>query len=101
MFEKVEGHYMFTVLQSSSVAVKPVIDLNGRWASGGTPGPAISVSAAALTVDMSAYHRPAAHGSIVNDHTITVTFPDDSTYTGTLQPPNAIRWSNGSVWTKV
>jgi hypothetical protein len=101
VFEKVEGHYIFTVLQSSSAAVKPVIDLNGRWASGGTPGPAISVSATALAVDMSAYHRPAAHGSIVNDHTITVTFPDDSTYTGTLQPPNAIRWSNGSVWTKV
>ena len=81
--------------------INTVVNLNGRWASGGTQGPVISVASRSLTVDMSAYHRPAAHGSIVNDHTITVTFPDDKTYTGTLEPPNALRWSNGSVWTNV
>ena len=44
--------------------------------------------------------RLIAHGSIVNGSTITITFPDDTTYTGQLQSPNVIRWSNGSVWTK-
>ena len=61
----------------------------------------ISEKNTSLTIDMSDYDRPAAHGSIVNGSTITVTFPDDKTYTGNLQPPNTIRWSNGSAWTKV
>jgi hypothetical protein len=55
----------------------------------------------ALTVDMSAFGRPTAHGTVVDGSSITVTFPDDKTYTGQLQSPNKIRWSNGSVWTKV
>jgi hypothetical protein len=50
---------------------------------------------------MSAYRRPSASGSIVDASTITVTFPDDKTYTGKLQPPNTILWSNGSTWTKI
>jgi hypothetical protein len=49
---------------------------------------------------MSDFDRPNAHGSIVNGSTMTMTFPDDATYTGQLQAPNVIRWSNGSVWTK-
>jgi hypothetical protein len=80
---------------------KTLVDLNGRWASGGRPGPVISTTSTSLTIDMSAYNRPSAHGSIVDDSTITVTFPDDKTYTGKLQVPNTIRWSNGSAWTKV
>jgi hypothetical protein len=52
-------------------------------------------------IHMSDYDRPAANGSIVNGSTIKMTFPDDATYTGTLQPPNRIVWSNGSAWTKV
>jgi hypothetical protein len=78
-----------------------VIDLNGRWTDGSTRSAAISAAGTALTIDMSAWGRPAANGSIVNGSTITVTFPDDKSYTGILQPPNTIRWSNGSAWAKV
>ncbi|MFZ0766265.1 DUF5050 domain-containing protein [Bradyrhizobium sp.] len=81
--------------------IEPVLNLNGKWASGGTAGPVISVNGSSIVVDMSAYHRPTARGSIVNSTTITVNFPDDKTYTGVLQPPNTIKWSNNSSWTKV
>lgn len=102
-FTKEEGHLMLTVSQGlySATTINTLIDLNGRWASGNSPGPAISVAGTSLTVDMSAYHRPPAHGSIVDNSTITVTFSDDATYTGRLQLPNRINWSNGSAWTKV
>jgi hypothetical protein len=56
-----------------------VINLEGRWRGG----------------------RPTAHGSIINDSTFTVTFPDDNTITGTLEGPKTIRWSNCTVWTRV
>ena len=78
-----------------------MIDLNGRWTDGSTRSAIISAAFTSLTIDMSAYNRPAAHGSIVDGFTITVTFPDDATYTGKLQLPNTIKWSNGSAWTKV
>jgi hypothetical protein len=81
--------------------IHTVIDLNGRWTAGSTQSAVISAAFTSLTVDMSAYHRPAAHGSIADASTITVTFPDDATYTGKLQPPNTIRWSNGSAWRKI
>jgi hypothetical protein len=88
-------------LTGEPATIKTVIDLNGRWTDGSTRSAVISAAFTSLTIDMSAYHRPAAYGSIVDDFTITVTFPDDATYTGTLQPPNTIRWSNGSAWTKI
>jgi hypothetical protein len=88
-------------LQACVNTIHTVIDLNGIWASGGIPGPVISAGTASLTVDMSAYHRPPAHGTIVDSSTISVTFPDDATYTGKLVLPNTIRWSNNSAWTKV
>jgi hypothetical protein len=81
--------------------IATVLDLNGRWTDGSTRSAAISRGLDALTVDMSAYGRPAAHGSVTGASTITVTFPDDRTYTGTLQSPRTIRWSNGSTWTKL
>jgi hypothetical protein len=99
-FEKVEGRYIFTVTTSSAATVKTLIDLNGRWESGGTPGPVVTVSGNLITIDMSAYHRPSAHGTIVGSSDITVTFPDDKTYTAKLQHPNTIRWSNNSTWKK-
>ena len=37
---------------------------------------------------------------IVDASTITMTFPDDKSYTGKLTAPRTIRWSNGSAWTK-
>ena len=90
--------------------IPTVLDLNGRWFVDRAGGPAISVEVegVVLTVDMSAYRRPAATGTILDSSTITVTFPDDRTYTGKLLGPNpiheaigfqgSIEWSNGSVW---
>jgi hypothetical protein len=82
-------------------SVPTLIDLNGAWASGGVPGPVISVSGNSISVDMSAYKRPTAHGSVIDSSHITVTFPDDKTYTGILQLPSTIVWSNNSAWTKM
>jgi hypothetical protein len=93
--------YSTTDTISTLATIDTVIDLNGQWASGGVPGPVISVNGGFFTVDMSAYHRPPASGSIVDSSNITVNFPDDKTYTGILQQPNTIKWSNNSVWTKV
>lgn len=81
--------------------IKTFIDLNGRWTDGSGRNAVISTEFISLRIDMSAFSRPAAHGSIIDASTITVTFPDDKTFTGTIQPPNRIRWSNGSSWTKV
>ena len=77
-----------------------LFDLNGVWASGGVAEPVITVTGISISVDMSAYGRPAAHGKILGASSITVTFPDAATYTGTLQLPNTIVWSNNSAWTK-
>jgi hypothetical protein len=95
------SRYSTTTSISTHATVKTLIDLTGRWAYGGVPGPAISVNGGSIAVDMSAYHRPSAHGSILDSSDITVTFPDDKTYTGKLQLPNTIKWSNNSAWTKV
>jgi hypothetical protein len=81
--------------------VNTVIDLNGSWTDGSPRRAVISEGITSLTIDMSDYDRSAAHGSIVGGSTIKVTFTDDATYTGTLQQPNTIRWSNGSAWTKI
>lgn len=92
--------YYTTTSISTVASIATVIDLNGAWMSGGAAGPVISVTGNGITIDMSAYHRPPAHGSITGASTITVTFPDDKTYSGKLQAPNTIRWSNNSTWTK-
>jgi hypothetical protein len=81
--------------------IATLIDLNGKWESNGLQGPIISVSGNAISVDMSAYQRPPAHGAILDASDITVTFPDDQTYTAKLKLPNTILWSNASAWTKV
>jgi hypothetical protein len=81
--------------------INTVIDLNGSWTDGSPRRAVISEGVTSLEIDMSSFGRPTAHGSIVDGSTITVTFPDDQTYTGQLQPPKTIRWSNGSAWTKV
>jgi hypothetical protein len=81
--------------------VQTQLPLNGSWTDGSTRMAVISTRFSSLTVDMSDFHRPTAHGTIDGYSTITVTFPDDATYTGTFEAPNRIRWSNGSVWVKV
>lgn len=82
------------------VTIRTVFDLNGLWTAGGAPGPVISTAYTSITVDMSAYNRPLAHGEILDSATIQVTFPDDATYTGKLEAPGTLRWSNGSAWTR-
>jgi hypothetical protein len=80
--------------------VNTLFDLNGSWSDGSPWIAIISEGPVALTVDMTDFDRPTAQGRIINSSTITVTFPDDQTYTGTLQGPKTIRWSNGSTWTR-
>ena len=81
-------------------AIQTVIDLNGKWMSGGVLGPVITVHGNSISIDMSALHRKTATGTVVNSSTVSVNFPDDKTYTATLQPPGTIRWSNNSTWSK-
>jgi hypothetical protein len=92
-----------SVLQSwrNLIAVTTLLDLSGRWASGGVAGPVISVNNPFISVDMSTFNRPTATGRIVDSSDIAVTFPDADTFTGKLQLPNTILWSNHSAWTKV
>ena len=81
--------------------INTAFDLNGSWTDGSSPWVAVIFAGpVSLTVDMSDYERPNASGHIIDSSTITVTFPDDHAYTGTLIAPNKIRWSNGSAWTK-
>ncbi len=77
-----------------------LFDPSGRWSADGRQ-PIITMKDAALTVDMSAFGRPTAHGTVTTGNTIRVTFPDDRTNTGVLENPGVIRWSDGSSWTKV
>ncbi len=81
--------------------ITTVINLNGKWASSGVAGPVIAVHGNAISIDMSAYKRPTAIGFVSDSSDITVTFPDDNTYTAKLQAPKTIGWSNGSTWTKL
>jgi hypothetical protein len=98
---KQPGAILWSNSSTWSKVFTPVFDLTGQWASGGVPGPIISVNANLIGVYMAAYHRPDAYGSILDNSDITVTFPDDKTYTGKLIPPHTIAWSNNSAWTKV
>ena len=47
---------------------------------------------------MSAYRRPNARGRVLGPAQIEVTFPDDGTFTGTLDGQGQLTWSNGTVW---
>jgi hypothetical protein len=80
--------------------INTVIDLNGNWTDGSSRTAVIYEGPKSITIDMSDFDRSNAHGSIIDGSHITVTFPDASTYTGELQTPATIRWSNGSAWTK-
>jgi phospholipase C len=86
---------------ATAPSIQTVLDLRGAWASGGVAGPFVSVTGNSISIDMSALHRPKASGSVLDSTHISVNFPDDKTYTGVLQAPNLIKWSNNSSWTKV
>lgn len=95
------SHYTTTCTISTAPAIQTVLDLRGAWASGGVPGPFVSVTGNSISIDMSALNRPTATGSVLNSTEISVHFADDETYTGVLQAPNVIQWSNNSIWAKV
>ena len=80
--------------------INTAFDLNGTWTAGGPWVAVIFAGSESLAVDMSDFERPNAQGKIINSSSITVTFPDDHTYTGTLIAPGKIQWSNGSTWTR-
>jgi hypothetical protein len=80
--------------------ITTAFDLNGSWTDGSPWVAVIFAGPVLLKVDMSDFERPNATGKITGSSTITVTFPDDHVYTGTLIAPNVIEWSNGSRWTK-
>jgi hypothetical protein len=92
---------MKKVVFGAQAPIATIIDLTGTWASGGVPGPIISVTGNSISVDMSSYKRPLASGYITDSSDIIVNFPDDRAYTAKLQAPNTIFWSNDSAWTKV
>jgi phospholipase C len=95
------SRYSTTCSIATAPSIQTVLELRGEWASGGVAEPFISVTGNSILVDMSALHRPAASGSVLDSTHISVHFPDDKTYTGVLQAPNVIKWSNNSAWTKV
>jgi phospholipase C len=95
------SQYTTACTVTTAPSIQTVLDLRGAWASGGVAGPFISVTGNSISIDMSASHRPTAHGSVLENTQISINFPDDKTYTGVLQAPNVIKWSNNSTWTKV
>jgi phospholipase C len=85
---------------ATAPSIETVLDLRGQWVGGGVPGPFVSRTGNSISIDMSALKRPTATGTVVNSSEISVHFPDDKTYSGALQKPGAIVWSNNSSWTK-
>ncbi len=74
-------------------------EFNGTW--GGNNGKAvITVTGNAVAVDMSKGNRPNATGKVIDAKTITVTHPDDKTYTGVLVNKDQIDWGNDNIWTR-
>lgn len=53
--------------------IQTLIPLNGNWTDGSSRSAVIVVKFRSLSVDMSAYHRPAAHGIVDTTSTMTVT----------------------------
>jgi hypothetical protein len=78
-----------------------VADLNGRWTDGSTRSAVIYSGLGSIVIDMSAFNRRDASGQFFEPDAIAVKFPDDATFTGDLSITNRIKWSNGSVWTKI
>jgi hypothetical protein len=63
-------------------------------------GPKIQTWGDTITVDMSAYGRPTAHGNVLSSTVIQVTYPDDRTHVGNLISDTQIRWDDGTTWTR-
>ena len=76
------SHYTTACTITTAPSIQTVLDLRGAWASGGVAGPFVSVTGNSISIDMSASHRPAASGRVLDSTHISVNFPDDKTYTG-------------------
>jgi hypothetical protein len=78
-------------------------DLNGRYDVGFGPTRPASIREVRgiVSVDQSAFGRPTGRGGVTDNNHLTVSFPDDRTYTATLVAPDRIVWSNGSVWPRI
>jgi phospholipase C len=95
------SHYTTLCNITTAETIPTVLDPTGAWAVGGVAGPFLSKAGNTISIDMSATHRPTATGHVIDSDHISVNFPDDKTYTGTLQAPNILHWSNNTSWTKV
>jgi hypothetical protein len=86
-----------------------VIDLNGAWVGQSGERPYIYVyndpaASAGYTIAAEMYllNRPDGIGFFINGSTLSVYFPDDNNYTGTIEGNGrTIRWSNNTVWNKL
>jgi hypothetical protein len=85
----------------ASVPYVTTFFMPGTWTDGRGPGPKINVFGDTIEVDMSAFHRPAARGTVLTPNVIMVTFPDDRPHVGNLVSTNQIQWDNGSIWTRL
>jgi len=87
-----------------TVPIKTVFDLNGTWKEKDVRLPLpvfVSVDINSITVDLSAFRRPPASGTVLSSTQISVSFDGDSDPTiGTLVPPNTIDWSSQTTWIK-
>jgi hypothetical protein len=97
-YPQVQKHF-FLVVPSMTV-----IDLTGAWAGSidSPVGAVISVAGKSFTVDLSpAGRKDIGQGSIIDSSKISVSYtPNGGTFTGTIQYPNMITWSDNSVWVK-
>jgi hypothetical protein len=71
--------------------------IEGTWFYSGKGIPVVA-RGEQLTINMAVFRRPNATGRMISDSQIEVSFPDDATYTGTLDGKGQILWSNGTVW---
>lgn len=79
----------------------PLFNINGQWTDFGRTKPNISERNGMIAVDMPPTERPGASGFVIDSSTIFVTFPDAGSFTGRLQAPDLIKWSNSGTWEKV
>jgi hypothetical protein len=94
-------HLLTAQVLDKTKSNKPPLDLNGIWTAGDSREIRISVKDNTILIDMSAFKRPTVQGVFIDNKTISVNFGDVKTiFTGTLQSPDKILWSNGTQWTK-
>ena len=84
---RADSQYSTTCTIATAPSIRTVLDLGGEWEIGGVTGPFISVTGNSISIDMTALHRPAASGAVLDSTHISVHFPDDKDLHGC--PPGA------------